>query len=324
MTSQAAFAYAGSMIRHCRRFVLLLGAMSAGVVATAQAKEERAAQAATAPVAPAAPKPETGEKPAGDKPAAEKTEPAPAAAGPTLSSEEILNSTKIDSFTIPTPGEILAAIDKLGTPDWESAMRPPVPISGLTRPQMALNIGGLIADGYLAVEAENAQQVKNIGKDIMSLARPLGVQQEILNRGKSLTDFAQQGQWSTLKEELEATQNEVKAAMTENKDTSLITLVTLGGWIRSIEAMSDYVDKHYTPEGARLLRQPAVAHFLGEQLSQLPEKIRDDAAVRKARNGLVAIEKAVTFPAGTVPDAAAVKDLSKLTQELLTDITKKK
>jgi hypothetical protein len=314
MTSRAAFAYAEGMIRQCRRFVLLLGVMSAGAVAVAQAKDEPAAQTAPAPAAPAAPKAE----------ADEKTEAAPAPAGPTLSSEEILTATKIDSFTIPTPGEILAAIDKLGTPDWESALRPPAPNIGLTRPQMALNIGGLIADGYLAVEAENAQQVKNIGKDIMSLARPLGVQQEILNRGKSLTDFAQQGQWSTLKEELEATQNEVKAAMTENKDSSLITLVTLGGWIRSIQAMSDYVDKHYSPEGARLLRQPAVAHFLGEQLSALPEKIRDDSAVRKARNGLVAIEKAVSFPVGEPPDAAAVKELSKLTQELLTDIAKKK
>ena len=38
---------------------------------------------------------------------------------------------------------------------------------------MALNLGGLIADGYIAVEAEDAQQVKNIGADIMALAKPL-------------------------------------------------------------------------------------------------------------------------------------------------------
>jgi hypothetical protein len=189
---------------------------------------------------------------------------------------------------------------------------------------MALNIGGLIADGFIAVEAEDSQQVKNIGKDIMALARPLGVQQEILNRGRSLTDFAERGQWNTLKEDLEATQNEVKTAMTENKDSSLITLVTLGGWIRSVEAMADYVSKHYTAEGAKLLRQPAVARHLAEQLAALPEKVRDDGAVRKARSGLQSIEKAVSFPSGTVPDQDAVKELARSSQETLKEIVKKK
>ena len=35
------------------------------------------------------------------------------------------------------------------------------------------------------MEAQDAQQVKNIGKDIVALAKPLGVQQDIINRGKS-------------------------------------------------------------------------------------------------------------------------------------------
>ncbi len=170
------------------------------------------------------------------------------------------------AFSVPTPGELMAALNKLGKPDWSGEIRPPISRNFSSREQMALNLGGLIADGYIAVEAEDAQQVKNIGQDIIALAKPLSVQQDIINRGKSLTEFADKGDWNTLKEEFEATQNEVKAAMTENKDKDLVTLVTLGGWIRGTEVITDYLSKHYSEAGAKLLRQPAIVHFLSDQL----------------------------------------------------------
>ena len=47
---------------------------------------------------------------------------------------------------------------------------------------MALNLGTLIADGYIAVEAHDGQQVKNIGKDVLALAKKLSVSQSVLAR----------------------------------------------------------------------------------------------------------------------------------------------
>ncbi len=140
---------------------------------------------------------------------------------------------KIDSVTVPTPGEIMAALSKQSTkPNWGAAFRPPITTNFIDRPQMALNLGGLIADGYIAVEAEDAQQVKKHGKDIETLATNLSISKDILGRVSSITDFADKGQWNTLKEELEETQNEVKQAMLDRQDQSLVTLVTIGGWVR--------------------------------------------------------------------------------------------
>ena len=51
------------------------------------------------------------------------------------------------------------------------ALRPPVSIKSTDRAQMALNLGTLIADGYIAVEAHDGQQVKNVGKDVLAIAR---------------------------------------------------------------------------------------------------------------------------------------------------------
>jgi hypothetical protein len=248
----------------------------------------------------------------------------PAPTGPALTPEEVSSAAKTDLLSIPSPGELLAAIDKLGTPDWTTAIRPPITTNYSSRAQMAINIGGLIADGYIAVEASNTQQVKNIGRDIIALAKPLGVGQDILNRGKSLTEFADEGQWETLKEELEATQNEVKTSMRENKDTSLITLVTLGGWLRATEAMSSYIAEHHSPEAARLLRQPGIVKYLDDKLKARPEKVRDDAAVRRARSGLDDLEKAVSFPADAPPSKEEVEKLDAIITELLKELATKK
>lgn len=249
----------------------------------------------------------------------------PAPASAPLTAEEIASAARIDALSIPTPGELLAALDKVGKIDWTSKFRPPIARDFSSRPQMALNLGGLIADGYIAVEAQDAQQVKNIGKDIVALAKPLGVQQDIINRGKSLTEFATDNQWDTLKEEFEATQNEVKNAMIDNKDLNLVTLVTVGGWVRGTEAISGYLadPKYYSEAGAKLLRQPGIVGFLNRRMEALPEKTRDDAVVKKTRAKLADLETAMSFPRETPPTREAVEKMSAVASDLLKEISRK-
>ncbi len=244
-------------------------------------------------------------------------EPAP------LSKEEMAAATVTDDFSIPTPGELFAALNKQGKVDWAGNFREPIATSYTSRARMALNLGGLIADGYIAVEAEDAQQVKNLGKDILALATGLGVPREIRDRGESLKDKADGKQWDVLKEELEATQNEVKLSMELNKDGDLIDLVTVGGWIRGTEVISGVIAKNYTEAGAKALRQPALAAFLHARLDKLPDKVRDDPAVKATRMKLIEIGQIVAFPRDQAPPLETVKSLNALTADLLKEISRK-
>src|SRR6267143_531452 len=131
---------------------------------------------------------------------------------PRLPAEQLAKAVKNDSISIPTPGELFAALEKPGKPNWSGQFRGPLPTSYRNRAQIALNLGGLIADGFIAVEAQDSQQVKNIGGDIIKMAKALGVSENILSRGNSINQFAENDEWSALQEELESTQNEVKAS----------------------------------------------------------------------------------------------------------------
>ena len=88
-----------------------------------------------------------------------------------LPADQLAKAARSDSISIPTPGELFAALEKPGKTDWSGQYRGPMPITYRNRAQIALNLGGLIADGFIAVEAKDSQQVKNIGSDIIKLAK---------------------------------------------------------------------------------------------------------------------------------------------------------
>jgi hypothetical protein len=240
-----------------------------------------------------------------------------------LTPDQITKATKIDSLTIPTPGELFAALQKPGKPDWAGQYRTPMPMTYRNRAQIALNLGGLIADGFIAVEAQDAQQVKNIGADIIKLAKALGVNENVLSRGNSISEFAENNEWDTLQEELESTQNEVKASMQSHSDQDLVILVSLGGWIRGTQVVSASILKNYDDRSARVLRQPAVVDFIQTKLNGISPELRNEALVKAVTEQLPGIEKLVNFQPGKAPNLEDVKKVNQAVTKLMEEIQKK-
>lgn len=240
-----------------------------------------------------------------------------------LTQEQLSKAIKTDSLTIPTPGELFAALEKPSKPDWAGQYRTPIPMTYRNRAQIALNLGGLIADGFIAVEAQDSQQVKNIGTDIIKLAKALGVSENVLSRGNSINEFAENSEWDALHEELEATQNEVKGSMQSHRDQDLVILVSLGGWIRGTQAVSAAVLKNYDEQSARVLRQPAVVSFIHSKVNDISPDLRAEALVKSVNEQLSNVEKLVAFQPGKGPTVDEVKKLNEAVTKLMEEIQNK-
>ncbi len=247
----------------------------------------------------------------------------PSASTPSLSPLEMAQAVKTDSVTIPTPGELFNALGKPAKPDWASRYRGPIAMNYKTRAQIALNLGGLIADGFIAVEAQDTQQVKNIGGDIVKLAKALGVSENILARGNSINQFAENDEWSALQEELEATQNEVKASMQSHRDQDLVILVSLGGWIRGTQVVSGVVAKNYDERLGQTLRQPELLRFLRSKVGQISPELQNDPLVSSVNRQLQTIEQIVAKPFGKSLSAAEVGQLNDRVDQVMKEIQKK-
>ena len=246
-----------------------------------------------------------------------------AAEAPRLSSDQLAKAIRNDAISVPTPGELFAALGKPGKPNWSGQFRGPIPTTYKNRPQIALNLGGLIADGFVAVEAQDGQQVKNIGTDIIKLAKALGVSENILGRSNSINDFAENNEWDALQEELEATQNEVKSSMQSHQDQDLVILVSLGGWIRGTEVVSAAVLQNFNEQSAKVLRQPALVNFIHSKLKDISPETQSDPLVKKVSDQLTAIEKLVSFPPGKAPTIDDIRKVHEAVNHVMAEIQEK-
>src|SRR3954471_16309811 len=72
-------------------------------------------------------------------------------------------STKVEDVVVPRPDEIFRALNKLGGVNWREYVRNEKNANFTERPRVAMLLGTVIADGFIAVQAEDAPTVREIG-----------------------------------------------------------------------------------------------------------------------------------------------------------------
>ncbi len=195
-------------------------------------------------------------------------------------------ATRLDDVVVPLPSEVFNVLDKLGTPDWKGELRPPDVKKRGARAQIALLLGSVIAEGFVAVEATDKERVKAIGRDVLELARGIGVEKTVLSRTNAILMRADENNWPGVRRELDGALSDVKKAMIELKDAQLAHLVSLGGWLRGTEVLTSIVGKSYSSDGADLLNQPDLLRYFQQRLVDMPPRIRSNALVGRVQRGL--------------------------------------
>src|SRR4051795_7535415 len=180
-------------------------------------------------------------------------------------------SKKVESVVVPLPNEVFGALNKLGGVNWREYVRNDKGANFTERPRIALLLGAVIADGFIAVQAEDAETVKDIGQRVTSLAKGIGVGNSITPHAKAIVEAADKRNWNNVRRELDRTQNSVQQAMNEVHDEKLSQLVSLGGWLRGTEILTTVVTKRYSEEGSELLHQPDLLNYFETRLQAMPE-----------------------------------------------------
>src|SRR3954452_1656534 len=180
-------------------------------------------------------------------------------------------SKKVEDVVVPLPNEVFGALNKLGGVNWRAHVRSDKGPNFTERPRIALLLGAVIADGFIAVQAEDAPAVKDIGQRVLALAKGIGVGNSITPHAKAIIEAADKRNWENVRQELDRTQNSVQQAMNEVHDEKLSQLVSLGGWLRGTQVLTSVVSAHFSPDGAELLHQPDLLVHFQTQLEGMPE-----------------------------------------------------
>src|ERR1022692_1300480 len=178
-------------------------------------------------------------------------------------------SKKVEDVVVPLPNEVFGALNKLGPVNWREYVRSDKGGNFTERPRIALVLGTAIADGFIAVQAEDAPAVKDIGQRVLAMG--IGVGNSITPHAKAIIEAADKRRWDNVRQELDRTQNSVQNAMNEVHDEKLSQLVSLGGWLRGTEVLTAVVSKRFSNEGAELLHQPDLLAYFQKRLQAMPE-----------------------------------------------------
>src|SRR5258707_13210887 len=84
-------------------------------------------------------------------------------------------STTVEDVVVPLPNEIFGALNKLGAVNWKEYVRGEEGPNFAERPRIALLLGTVIADGFIAVQAEDAHAVKDMCQRVLALAKDIGI-----------------------------------------------------------------------------------------------------------------------------------------------------
>src|SRR5437764_4103301 len=222
-------------------------------------------------------------------------------------------SKTVEDVVVPLPNEIFGALNKLGAVNWKEHVRGDKTANFTERPRIALVLGTVSADGFIAVQAEDAPTVKEIGQRVLTLAKGIGVGNSITPHAKAIIEAADKRNWDSVRQELDRTQNSVQQAMNEVHDEKLSQLVRLGGWLRGTEVLTSVVTRHFSADGAELLHQPDLLSYFQSRLPAIPEF--NVPIIREIENALGQVKPLIDVGNKRIPPES-VKKINEITTRL--------
>jgi len=227
----------------------------------------------------------------------------------------------VQEVVVPVPSEIFNVLDKLGTPNWHAEFRPTLGRNTGSRPQVALLLGTVIADGFIAVEAQDVPRVEDVGRQVLKLSQAINVEAAVKERCNAIVDQAKKGNWPAVRKELDGALSKVREAMTELNDEDLAQLVSLGGWLRGTEVLTSIVIKDYRADAAELLYQPELLNYFIRRIDQMPSRLRKEDLVSQIRKTLDRIRPLIGKQDGSNIPLKNVERIHQMTQESVNEIT---
>ena len=214
----------------------------------------------------------------------------------------------VNPYTAPSVAEIFQQLDDLKPLPYDQLKRDFPQATHAGREQMGMVFGGLVADGFLIVEAQKKNLVEDLGKVLLRQARSLGVGDRVMRHSASLSELGKKGDWPAVRRELISTQQDVEEAMTAMRDQKMAHLISLGGWLRGLEICAGAVESNYTTDRSAVLWQRDLINYFAEELKTLPPAVAHKPLFEKIRAGVEAIRALLN----RAPEKMSLEDVKTL------------
>jgi hypothetical protein len=230
--------------------------------------------------------------------------------------EHMREELGVNGFTAPSIEVILQQLDALKPIPIEKVWRDVPEATPQDRDRLALSVGSVIADGFLAVASEKQSRIDQVGRALLRLAKGLGVSDRVSKHSRSILEKAARQQWPEIKKELVQTQAEVESAMMGLKDEEIAHMVALGGWLRALEIASTLALDDYSPDRARTLVQPELLDYFLDRISTLNPNFKKTKLGGLLEKDLQEVKRITTKPVDTPVEKEEVQQIYDMARDL--------
>lgn len=234
-----------------------------------------------------------------------------------LEDEHVRAELGVNEFTAPSISKLFDTLQFLMPLPLVDTQREVNERMPLDRADLAIELGFLIADGFLIVQAGQMDQVERIAADLTRYGKALGAGGRINRHAASLLDSAKKQDIPQLKKELSATQKDVEVELVKLRDADLAHLISLGGWIRALEVSSVAVDKQFSPERASKIMREDIADYYTEIVAGLEPRISERPNYMEIRDVLSGLRNEMVIPQEEDPTHEKVKEIREQSVKLV-------
>lgn len=234
-----------------------------------------------------------------------------------LDDPHVREELAVNEFTAPSISKMFDTLQFLmPLPIAEVERKMPARMSQ-DRADLAIELGFLIADGFLVVQAEQLDKVQDLANDLTRYGKALGAGDRVNRHAASLLENAKNKNVEQIKKELSATQRDVEAELVSLRDADLANLISLGGWVRALEVSTVAVDKQFSPERARKVMREDIADYYTESVAGLAPKISERPNYLAMRDVLAGLRTEMVLEEGKEPTPEMMAEIRKQAAKLV-------
>ncbi len=224
----------------------------------------------------------------------------------------------INVYTAPSITKIFNQLDELPAIPEDYVLRKRTEKLPTDAGLLAMEMGYLLADGFIAVRSGHMNDVKPIALDLTRYGNALGVGDKMNAHSASLLENAEKGQMEQFKQNLASTQSDVNAELTSLRDPDLAHLIALGGWVRALEASTAAILGKFEAEKAAIIFYPDAPAYFNEILQGLNPQTAKKLRVDQMSVLLEQMVQQMTLAEGEAPSVEKVNALHQTVGKLST------
>ena len=215
----------------------------------------------------------------------------------------------INVYTAPSISKIFAQLDTLPSIPEEYVLRRRAEHLPLTAGKLALEMGYLLADGFIAVRSGHMNDIKPIALDLSRYGKAMGVGDKMNTYSASLLEHAEKGQLEEFKRILSSAQSAVNEELTALRDPDQAHLLALGGWVRALEAAAAAIEQRFDASQAAVIFYPDAPAYFNEILSGLHPRAARRLKVASMSRHMEALINHMTLAPGESPTLEKVRSI---------------